>query len=240
MSAPPKLAPSIHGMAVLVARYTMANGLHQSVYADLDTECLRPTEDLQRAHGPLFNQQGFPVPATAIFGRMGNDPDFEHSIPNAWMASTPGHRFFLAALQDFMDLYNQTTREGREFPLPESMTGPVVLRDALARYESNKVLHGPGISDAVAGLARGGPFPHTPAEEARVLLLPSHALYAYSWAGGGEDVRDMCWVLNDGFDAGRCKDALDTRGRGSISITYWSHTHSPTGHEEENMKHITG
>lgn len=222
------------------AMYTMANGLPQSVYADLDTECLRPTEDLQRAHGPLFNQQGgIPVPATAIFGRMGNDPDFEHSIPNAWMASTPGHRFFLAALQDSMDLYNQTTREGPEFPDPESVTGPVALRDALARYESNRVLHGPGISDAVAGLARGGPFPRTPTEESRVLLLPSHALYAYSWGGDGEDVRDMCWVVNDGFDAGRCKDRLDTRGRGSISITYWSHTHSPTGHDEENMKHIT-
>ncbi len=39
----------------------------------------------------LSDQQG------AVLARMGSDTTYDNSIPNAWMASTPGHGFWLFA-----------------------------------------------------------------------------------------------------------------------------------------------
>lgn len=238
----PWLEETYRGLPSVIYQADLARFLYMyiygGVYADLDTECLRPTEHLEATYGPLFDQVQPLAPDTAIFGRMGNDPGFAHSIPNAWMASTPGHPFFLAAIQHVMELYNRTQEGNKVFDLPESVTGPVSLRDAIAEYEKNKVLNGPHVSPVVNDLIHVGPFAHDPSEHHQVLLLPSHMIYPYSWGGDGQGARDVCWVLQDTYDANQCKRRLDVHQKGSISITYWSHTHSPSGHSEENMAHI--
>ena len=55
------------------------------VYADLDFESIRPMD--QYLEGKQL-----------ILGRMGNNSNFRHSIPNAIMASVPGHPFWINVL----------------------------------------------------------------------------------------------------------------------------------------------
>jgi mannosyltransferase OCH1-like enzyme len=75
------------------------------VYADLDTECLRPTSAVFQAFdislsdiGNTTSGGGDDMSQVAVFGRIGTDKTFQHSIPNAWMAASPGHPFFLMPL----------------------------------------------------------------------------------------------------------------------------------------------
>ncbi|KAK3168080.1 hypothetical protein OEA41_004526 [Lepraria neglecta] len=63
----------------------------------------------------------------AFLGRMGTDEDFPHSIPNAWMASTPSHPFWLLPLESIKDnIYS-----GKE---PEYLTGPTALYERVKQY----------------------------------------------------------------------------------------------------------
>jgi mannosyltransferase OCH1-like enzyme len=55
------------------------------IYIDMDTECLAPLDGL-RAEGDV------------VLGRMGWDERFEHSVPNAIMASKPHQAFWLVAI----------------------------------------------------------------------------------------------------------------------------------------------
>ena len=63
------------------------------VYADLDFESVKPMDDY------LKGKQ-------LVLGRMGPDIDHEHSIPNAVMASIPGHPFWVKILDYISDNIN--------------------------------------------------------------------------------------------------------------------------------------
>jgi hypothetical protein len=171
---------------------------------------------------------------------MGDNPGFEHSIPNAWMASVPGHPFFLQPVlkvQEYMQ--NTGLSNSLNFLLPESLTGPIALREAIMEYEVNRVKYGNKLDDWTANLVQTGPFASQLDIPHEVILLPRHVIYPYSWGADGEDVRDVCWVLRDDFNQEECKRRLQVEIKGSISITYWSHTHSPTGENTENIKFVT-
>ncbi len=56
------------------------------MYADLDFEALKNVEELLLGH-------------KVYLAAMGTDEDYEHHVPNAWMASIPGHPFWLFCLQ---------------------------------------------------------------------------------------------------------------------------------------------
>ena len=60
--------------------------LPPGMYADLDFEALKKVEELLVGH-------------KVYLAAMGTDEDFEHGLPNAWMASVPGHPFWLFCLQ---------------------------------------------------------------------------------------------------------------------------------------------
>ncbi|KAG6012558.1 hypothetical protein E4U54_007455 [Claviceps lovelessii] len=213
--------------------------IYGGVYADLDTECLLPTESLENTYGTLFEPATPPVADMALFGRMGTRPDFEHSIPNAWMAATPGHPLFLQSTQHVVDLHNESVAAGKSIGSAEGATGPISLRDAIVIYEENKVRGGLTLSETVQHLISVGPFAHDKVDNHQVLLLPSHFIYPYSWSYGGENARKECWVRDNGFDAEACKAKLKTKESGSICITYWSHTHSGPGHDQEAIDHIS-
>ena len=40
-----------------------------------------------------------------VLGRMGPDTNFEHSIPNAFMASIPGHPFWIKVLESITERF---------------------------------------------------------------------------------------------------------------------------------------
>jgi mannosyltransferase OCH1-like enzyme len=82
------------------------------IYADLDTECLKPLDSVLTA-------------GDVVLGSMGTDRYFDHYIPNAVMMSKPRQEFWLYVISRMMD----TTG-----PRPEYVTGPVLLRAAYLDY----------------------------------------------------------------------------------------------------------
>lgn len=91
-------------------------------YADMDSECLRPLESMRNM-------------GDVIVGRMGRDNSFEHSIPNAIMASKPKQAFWLLTIAFAVDRL-QKSQEKNDYR-PEWLTGPILLKDAVDFYMSN-------------------------------------------------------------------------------------------------------
>lgn len=173
---------------------------------------------------------------------MGTDKEFPHSIPNAWMASTPSHPFWLLPLESIKDNVHSGTQ-------PEFLTGPTAL---YARVEQYKEEYGGGDKGKMDEHYATGPWRHLFKPSAReqltaspqsMVIIPFWEVYPCSWDRDGSMYRHVCWVLDDEFDAKRCKSFLGLDARKSHSITYWSHSWSESsggnGHRHESMKHIS-
>ncbi len=94
-------------------------------YADMDSECLRPLESMREM-------------GDVLVGRMGNDSDFEHSIPNAIMASKAGQALWLLAIALAAERLEEFhLRKGAKDIRPEWLTGPILLKDAVDFYSSH-------------------------------------------------------------------------------------------------------
>ncbi len=129
------------------------------LYADLDTQCIRPLDRILAGDG-------------VVLGRMGTNPDFTHSIPNAVMASSPKEEFWLYVIASAM--VAAQTPSG-----PEVMTGPVLLFDALNRYRAGA----PRPADVVGLLARTLPAHLKPKPGPTAIhLLPAAEWYPVDWA----------------------------------------------------------
>jgi mannosyltransferase OCH1-like enzyme len=94
------------------------------VYADLDLTPLVSLSD----HISIPNTNDSLAHPTAYVGRMSSE-EFEHSIPNAFLASTgPFHPFWTRPLQF---VRNSSTGYYRS---PEELTGPIALRACVNRW----------------------------------------------------------------------------------------------------------
>ncbi|KAB5583562.1 glycosyltransferase family 32 protein [Coniochaeta sp. 2T2.1] len=218
--------------------------LFGGVYLDLDTECLHPVSSaLSSVNVPITGTTSpistNPPRQAAIFGRMGSNNTSPHSIPNAWMASTPGHPFFLSPLvsarAEIAKSRNLLQRPWYDYPPAEEMTGPNALRETILSYQAS------GLSRQARRLDRGGPFAVSKADkeemEHGIELLDEKWVYPFDW--GMEEVRGVCSVESDGFDAEACKKALKVEERAAVSITYWSHTHRGKGVDEKNIEAVS-
>ncbi|KAJ3075619.1 hypothetical protein HDU98_007431 [Podochytrium sp. JEL0797] len=88
------------------------------VYSDLDSACYRPLDDLLSNHDLVLGSMWVP-----------NDPnafEYPHSIPNAWMASKPGHALWM----HFADMILRADSGGEA----EELAGPVMLRKVVKAY----------------------------------------------------------------------------------------------------------
>lgn len=99
--------------------------VHGGFYCDLDTECLKSLDSL-RLNGDI------------ILGKMGEDPDFAHAIPNAVMASRPRQLFWLLAVALMITAIEEagTVDVLRQLG-PEAITGPILVRTAAYFYLRN-------------------------------------------------------------------------------------------------------
>jgi hypothetical protein len=215
------------------------------VYADLDTECLRPTSAvLQAFEIPLSDVENTTsgvndeyISQAAVFGRMGTDETFKNSIPNAWMAASPGHPFFLMPLMSARAEIAKSRRFAHQLwyasPSAEHMTGPIALLNNVHRYKAH------GLGKEAAGLAAISPFADRSGNtKQEVVLLPNHWVYPFNW-NSGEGLRAICSVEQQSFDPKRCQEILEVGHRGSISITYWSHTHRGKGADAKNIEIVS-
>ena len=177
-----------------------------------------------------------------FLGRMGTDDSFTHSIPNAWMGSTPGHPFWLLPLEFTSDNINNNGVS------PESLTGPEALYHMVERYK-NDFDQGQGSKmdeyydkSPWRRLYKAAAKENATLPPQSLVIAPFWQIYPYSWHRDGEMVRHVCWVLDDGFNAARCKLLLASDRWGSYSITYWSHSWGwdGDGHSKEHIKHLSG
>jgi hypothetical protein len=167
---------------------------------------------------------------------MGNDTTSQHSIPNAWMAASPGHPFFLmplvAARAEVARSRSRLATVWYRWPSAEHVTGPIALRNAIQRYKAH------GLGREVERLHAAGPFAVAPpqGQQYDLLLLEESWVYPFNWQTA--KMRAVCSAEKDGFDAEACKAQLETSEKGSISITYWSHTHKGAEANKKNIEKI--
>lgn len=201
----------------------LAADIKNRIYADLDTECLRPTFDALISHNiSLLDKSdksfGGEISANriAMFGRMG-DPAFDHHVPNAWMAASARHPFFILPLEFARAEIKKSKRilHGLwyDYPSAEQLTGPIALAKSVWRYQSRD-------------------------ETEKVILLPDNLIYPFNW-NTGQEIRSICSAEQDSFNESLCKETLNVDTKGSISITYWSHTHRGKGSDNENIDRIS-
>ncbi|KAH7316723.1 nucleotide-diphospho-sugar transferase [Stachybotrys elegans] len=196
------------------------------VYADLDVDCLRPTDEaLDQFHIPFVNKTDQTISdipenhrSIALFGRLENDETFRHSLPNAWMAASPRHPFFLYPIHFAKAKVEQRRnifyRLG-DVPTAEHITGPIALKENILRWKAS-------LKDLWD----------------EVILLPSHIVYPYNWHLPGPNGR-ICSAMFATLDEGLCKERLKVKEKGSLAITYWSNTHKGTGHNEETLAQVS-
>lgn len=207
---------------------------HYSVYADLDTECLLPTEQSvfephgikAVPHSEALNVQPSNVSAPAIsasraafLGRMGGDEDSEHSVGNAWAASTPAHPFFFYMLEwTRAKIASSTDKPTEDFTGP----GPKLLHWATREYQKSEY-HGTDLGDAFPVSRYAAEIERTSlAQQHNLTLLPWHVVYPYSSNRDGLAYRDLCSRHASTFNNTRCKEVLAVDRWPSTSITYSS------------------
>ena len=202
------------------------------------TKSVRPTEMHEEAT-PKSTVTGLDIPSSAegerkvFLGRMGTDDDFVHSIPNAWMASTPGHPFWILPLESV----EQHIGNGA---MPEYLTGPPALYDRVKDYR-DAYDHGRGDKmDDHYGKSGWRHLYRASRDQQKLppqsmVVLPFWEVYPYSWDRDGVAFTDLCSVTQESFSAVMCKEVLGLDHWGSHSITYWSHSWSADGHWSEHM-----
>ncbi|CAG7849594.1 SubName: Full=Uncharacterized protein {ECO:0000313/EMBL:CCA69343.1} [Serendipita indica DSM 11827] len=161
------------------------------IYADLD---LVPLANLD-VHLAAFYGPADAIPK-AYVGHMGKD-NFEHSIPNAFMASTGRlHPFWLRPL----DFVAKHAEEGQYTATPEALTGPVALRTCVNEWE------------------RGA----TADERSRghLEVLENGKIYPLNWQGAPKLNWCLCRRHSPWFNEHRC-NALYPE---AWTITYWTHS----------------
>lgn len=137
------------------------------MYADMDTECLRPI--LPSASS-----------GEVVLCRMGGDASFAHSIPNAIMASHSGQLFWLFAIAHMFEAAERIVGdEARLAAGPEALTGPVLLKNA---YDAFMALDEAGVRTAAAPLiAKLDERQRERMRYSRPVLLPSSTWYPVDW-----------------------------------------------------------
>jgi mannosyltransferase OCH1-like enzyme len=177
------------------------------IYADMDFLCLKPLNKYDDLSG-------------VILGRMGSNPDFVGSIPNAIMASSPKEIFwmyFLAEIVKVCGLADKQYFDTNKKHGPESITGPTRLRESVLNYQYNKQ------SCIDSALEFMNKFSISIGEYASsdITLLAAHIWYPINW----NDALHQYWRYN--FLGN--KKLLTTEEASKLFpnsevVTYWAHS----------------
>ena len=158
------------------------------LYVDLDFESLRSIDELTEN-------------ASVLLAYMGKDEDWGHNIPNAFMASAPGHPFWWYCISRVM----LTHIEDDRWDYVEATTGPAMLKEALTDYRTQ-------CRDDIT-------------------ILPSETIYPFdwhqTWLHADQDTMasiNVCVGNHHDFNANRCKAQFPD----AYAITYWTHSWGPT------------
>ncbi len=178
---------------------------HGGIYADLDTECLRPLDRMLDI-------------ADVVLGRMGTNPNFMHSLPNAMMLSSPRQEFWLLVMSLLIEpMPPLGTR-------PESVTGPVLLKRAHTLYAARE---GDGtVNERIAGIRSrlsADLVPH--GQPTRVVALPGYVFFPLDWSDRIHERMFRRPMMRDGKLLDR-KTVLSLFPQ-STTVSYWAHSWDP-------------
>jgi mannosyltransferase OCH1-like enzyme len=171
------------------------------IYADLDTECLRPLGELCAAHSGV------------VLGRMGDDDGFVHSIPNAVMASSARHPFWLYVFDLLMSPRTARTH-------PEDLTGSIVLKSAADAYNGEDPNDVGRIIETIRRLLPSELQPR--AEALPVRVLPSDVFFPVNWANPIHEKFFRKRIIDEGNLLS--KEKARTLFPNSTLVTYWAHS----------------
>ena len=150
-------------------------------YFDLDFESLKSLDPL------ILNVQ-------VALAYMTTDIDADISIPNAFLASVPGHVFWLFVIKRVLVAFATSTTNDRD---AHRTTGPVMLKEAVAQYQ---------ITSSSQDL----------------VIFPAEKLYAvdFNWRDDPKmrHVFSYCHAASKSFNSTHCKKFFPE----SYAITYWS------------------
>lgn len=117
----PEYLSMYDGLWVEINRADFVRALYMhrygGVYADLDTWCLRPMDDLVAA-------------PRAYVAEMSEETGFNQNIPNAWLASSPGHPFWIFFAQVVTKFVGLLQRDN-QYVQAEQIAGPMILKQSL-------------------------------------------------------------------------------------------------------------
>lgn len=167
------------------------------IYADMDVEGLKSLDDLLDR-------------ADIILARMGTDAEFEHSLPNAFMASMPGQEFWLCVIANMMERAHEEKR-------PEYLTGPVLLKESYDEYRAGDVAAKIHKVKSLIG-------PVHPNIRSEIEVLPGHLVYPLNWADKLHDVLRRT-VLKTGQLLS--PEAARNFFPKAYVVTYWRHSWEP-------------
>ena len=178
---------------------------HGGIYADMDTECLRPLDSMLDV-------------ADVVLGRMGTNPNFKHSLPNALMLSAPRQEFWLLVMSLLLEPMRPIAQR------PESATGPVLLRRAHRLYTTR---HTQGeVPRRIAAIRTRLPGTLAPSAQAtRVAAVPGHIFFPLDWS---DQIHNRLFrepMMRDGKLLDR-QTILSYFPR-SLTVSYWAHSWEP-------------
>lgn len=190
----PTFLPAYLGLPTNISRADAARPLilhrYGGVYSDLDSQALRPLDTLLA---------GLEV----VLARMGNDNEFQHSIPNAFMASRPQEDFLL-----FFVRHIQRVQEGiashRSVPSTETIAGPVALKAAVDAYLEVK-------------------------PKSQVTILPPGLIYPVNWAAKKHGLVPAVCDWGRSMQPGRRREfnateCISIHHPHAYSVQWWTHS----------------
>ncbi|MBG9389463.1 glycosyltransferase family 32 protein [Caenimonas aquaedulcis] len=172
------------------------------IYADMDTECLRPLDGVL-GHGDV------------VLGRMGANPDFAQSLPNAVMLSRPRQPFWLLVMSLLQDPATLARRR------PEFATGPALLRQAHQLWEVRGA--DPSVAARIAAVQARLPA-HQQADTGpgRVVTVPGNVFFPLDWNDRIHQQFFRKPLLRDQRVLDR-KSVLSFFPK-SLTVSYWAHS----------------
>lgn len=172
------------------------------VYVDLNMESIKPLDDFLLGESLILGQVGAHITV-----------NYDHSIPNAFIASIPNHSFWIYCLLDIMYSLNSSLKYKSFWwhVNSESITGPGMLYRVFSVYSSL-----PSNERELIGIARSDVF------------------YPYNWNEETKIYHGICDRQKSTFNQQRCKYLVLTNN--SLAITYW--THSEERHSSGVLKKI--
>jgi hypothetical protein len=220
----PSLLPTYLALPKEIYRADMVRPLYLhafgGIYVDLDTDSIRP---LQPHFSALASYSNPSITNFAFVARMGPDPTFPHSIPNAFMAvSSPGHPFYLSFANEIARRVKDPKQAG-----PEWSTGPVALWESVNSWKRGE----PGATTpSSSSTTTASPSDSLPPTEDHssvtntnkggdLIVLPSTSIFGYSWLHARDEAKCLCSATMETFTRELCR-ALHPN---AWALSYWNH-----------------